>query len=64
MVVQAFNSSTPEAEGCVSLEFQGRLICTRRARAAQRNPVSKNKKQKTKNKKKTPKTPPPPKKPK
>jgi hypothetical protein len=53
MVAHAFNPSTREAEAGGSLEFEASLVykvSSRTARAIQRNPVSKNQKQKNKNK--------------
>ena len=56
MVVHAFDSSTRKAEagGFLSSEFKAILVykvSSRRARAIQRNPVSKNQKKKKKREK-------------
>ena len=51
MVAHTFNPSTWEAEAGGSLEFKASLVyrvSCRAARTTQRNPVSKNKKQKQK----------------
>jgi hypothetical protein len=54
LVAHAFNPSTWEAEAGGFLEFEASLVyrvSSRTARATQRNPVLKNKKQKTNTKK-------------